>query len=540
MSNIRKIQSEQKTNLLTNIINNWIKENNKISDNTKNIKFHNVSEWPNRSPFEFYNKNVIIPNINNPQKNIPFNKNEKLKVIKDNITQLISKNISDIEKEKENAPIKVSIHSQNKQTEKGSITIKQTANEEKEENKKILNNINNIPRKDFEEKNIIYNFGYSKEERIEPLKLSLNTKTIYEIENKDSELKNKNEENNNYNFVNDPYKENDNDTLINIEQYEMHEKIKDKKLIEIPKVLIVPKSEKEIAYYKEKDLFDEEIKEKDLNVTNEQMDILENYNHKSYNKFKEFKEPKNFGMIHPYLNYKYHKKNTKDKFYLNEQRKKKLLHILQKQKVIINNIGTKKNYTNIYNRKNNLIKNNSLLNEYQLHQEQKKHLLLRKVFRSYSTNDYYNNNSWEKRQQMLERKKAYSTIVFLNERKNMEERKNARMIRRIRINEERKKARENDKEEENEDGYENEDEGEENKLPEIKQRVNNEEKDAINYEKNKVYTNSYNPLKKYRFKQKEEEKIINTMAKHNPQLEKLLYNNEIYKMKLDDIKSHVK
>ena len=30
MSNIRKIQSEQKTNLLTNIINNWIKENNKI------------------------------------------------------------------------------------------------------------------------------------------------------------------------------------------------------------------------------------------------------------------------------------------------------------------------------------------------------------------------------------------------------------------------------------------------------------------------------------------------------------------------------
>ena len=60
MSEIRKIQNEKKTTLLTNIINNWIKENNKITDNTKNIKYQNISDWPKRSPFEFYNKNLYI------------------------------------------------------------------------------------------------------------------------------------------------------------------------------------------------------------------------------------------------------------------------------------------------------------------------------------------------------------------------------------------------------------------------------------------------------------------------------------------------
>ena len=44
------------------------------------------------------------------------------------------------------------------------------------------------------------------------------------------------------------------------------------------KVLILPKSEKEIAYYKEKDLFDEEVKDNEVNISQDQMDILENEN----------------------------------------------------------------------------------------------------------------------------------------------------------------------------------------------------------------------------------------------------------------------
>ena len=37
MSSIRQMQNVQKTNLLTNVINTWIKENNNISNSLRNI-----------------------------------------------------------------------------------------------------------------------------------------------------------------------------------------------------------------------------------------------------------------------------------------------------------------------------------------------------------------------------------------------------------------------------------------------------------------------------------------------------------------------
>jgi hypothetical protein len=159
-------------------------------------------------------------------------------------------------------------------------------------------------------------------------------------------------------------------------------------------------------------------------------------------------------------------------------------------------------------------------------------------------NDYYNENNWEKRQQMLEKKKDYSTIVLLNERRNIEERKNARLIRRIRLNEERKQMEKylSDEEDEEYDYEKDNDDENMNKLPEIKQRKFREEdkKEENIYNLKKVYTNSYNPLKKYRLKRKEGEKIVNTMMKHNPQLEQLLYNHDIYQMKLENIRKHIK
>ena len=532
MSEIRRIENEKKTNLLANVINNWIKENNKITDNTKNIKIQNISDWPKRSPFEFYNKNIIIPNTNNITNNIiknnfVINKSQKLKSINDNINELITKNRN--EQNNGNNNIKVSLLSQNKKTLSGSVTIKPFSNEEKPEDK-IIPSINiPIHRKNYEEKNIIYDFGYSKEERLEPLKLSLNKKQVNYFDT-DSESKNKNNENNVYNLTFEK-KEEKNENL-NIIENEEYENINEKEEVnKEPRILIVPKSEKEIKYYKEKDLFDEEIKENDLDVTKDQMDILENGIDKRYNAYNELSKQKNFEIKHPYLEYDYYKMRYKDKFENNYKRQEKLYNMLQKQKMIINNIMLRKFYINNNNiNTKKLLRNKSSTNN----NEQGNHLPKR-YFRSYSMNDYYNENNWEKRQQMLEKKKDYSTIVLLNERRNIEERKNARLIRRIRLNEERKQMEKylSDEEDEEYDYEKDNDDENMNKLPEIKQRKFREEdkKEENIYNLKKVYTNSYNPLKKYRLKRKEGEKIVNTMMKHNPQLEQLLYNHDIYQMK---------
>ena len=541
MSEIRRIENEKKTNLLANVINNWIKENNKITDNTKNIKIQNISDWPKRSPFEFYNKNIIIPNTNNITNNIiknnfVINKSQKLKSINDNINELITKNRN--EQNNGNNNIKVSLLSQNKKTLSGSVTIKPFSNEEKPEDK-IIPSINiPIHRKNYEEKNIIYDFGYSKEERLEPLKLSLNKKQVNYFDT-DSESKNKNNENNVYNLTFEK-KEEKNENL-NIIENEEYENINAKEEVnKEPRILIVPKSEKEIKYYKEKDLFDEEIKENDLDVTKDQMDILENGIDKRYNAFNELSKQKNFEIKHPYLEYDYYKMKYKDKFENNYKRQEKLYNMLQKQKMIINNIMLRKFYINNNNiNTKKLLRNKSSTNN----NEQGNHLPKR-YFRSYSMNDYYNENNWEKRQQMLEKKKDYSTIVLLNERRNIEERKNARLIRRIRLNEERKQMEKylSDEEDEEYDYEKDNDDENMNKLPEIKQRKFREEdkKEENIYNLKKVYTNSYNPLKKYRLKRKEGEKIVNTMMKHNPQLEQLLYNHDIYQMKLENIRKHIK
>ena len=541
MSEIRRIENEKKTNLLANVINNWIKENNKITDNTKNIKIQNISDWPKRSPFEFYNKNIIIPNTNNITNNIiknnfVINKSQKLKSINDSINELITKNRN--EQNNGNNNIKVSLLSQNKKTLSGSVTIKPFSNEEKPEDK-IIPSINiPIHRKNYEEKNIIYDFGYSKEERLEPLKLSLNKKQVNYFDT-DSESKNKNNENNVYNLTFEK-KEEKNENL-NIIENEEYKNINAKEEVnKEPRILIVPKSEKEIKYYKEKDLFDEEIKENDLDVTKDQMDILENGIDKRYNAYNELSKQKNFEIKHPYLEYDYYKMRYKDKFENNYKRQEKLYNMLQKQKMIINNIMLRKFYINNNNiNTKKLLRNKSSTNN----NEQGNHLPKR-YFRSYSMNDYYNENNWEKRQQMLEKKKDYSTIVLLNERRNIEERKNARLIRRIRLNEERKQMEKylSDEEDEKYDYEKDNDDENMNKLPEIKQRKFREEdkKEENIYNLKKVYTNSYNPLKKYRLKRKEGEKIVNTMMKHNPQLEQLLYNHDIYQMKLENIRKHIK
>lgn len=549
---MRNLHNEKKTNLLTNIINNWIKENNHTLNNKNKIKYKNVSDWPKRSPFEFQNKNLIIPNNFNPQNKI--NKSQKLKSINDNINLLIYKNKR--ENNSESKRIKVSLLSQDKKTPTGTIIIQPISNEQSKENQTLPNNINK--RNEYEEKEIEYNFGYTKEERIEPLKLSL---INYKFYNNGEESKTNNQilMRNGYNITSIDMKKDNN---INIEQNnnQVEDAINNNDLIKEdllvknePKVLIVPKSEKEIAYYKEKDLFDEEIKDNDAHITKDQMENLDNDLNHIFKTFDESEKQKKFNIVHPYCDYKYHSiesegiynniDNLKAIYYKKYKRQENLNNMIRKQRMILKNIISNNN--KIFNKKYNLLKSKSSLYEYELNREKEKDLIKKKIFKSFSANDYFNEINWEKRQVMYEKKKVYSIEVLLNEKRNLEERKRARMIRLLRLEEEKQKLYEDVKVNKDYDVIKIEKNREKiNKLPDIKKGRNyfKEYDKNINYDINnkRIYTNSFNPLKKYKLKKNEQEKILNTIIKHNPKIEELLNNHDLYNAKFEDIKSHIK
>jgi len=544
MSSVRNIHIEQKTSLLSNIINNWIKENNHTVNNKNKIKFQNVSDWPKRSPFEFQNKNLIIPNNPTTKNNDSFNKNQKLKSINDNINLLISKNKD--ENSYESTPIKVSILSQNINTSTGSIMIKPINNESSKDNQ--VEPDNNNRRNEYEEKDIDYIFGYSKEERIEPLKLSLKTPNFNNYK-QEPKL-------NSYNITSINIKKEDD---INIEQDKPIEENAPNDIIEDdleikeePKVLILPKAEKEIAYYKEKDLFDEEVKENDneANISQDQMNILGDVNNKIFKSFNKKEKQKKFEIIHPYCDYKYHsieaeesKNNIKAIFYKKFKRQENLFNMLRKQRIILNNIISKNNQ--IIKKKYKLSKCKSSIYEYELNKEKEKNEIKKKFIKSYSTNEYYNRENWEKRQDMYEKKKLYSIEVSLNEKRALEERRRARILKLMKYNEERQKLYEEEKKDEDDDEIDMDNEGEKkDKLPSIKKWKNNfkeyDKENIDNIFKKRIYTNSYNPLKKFKLKKNNEEKIIKTIIKHNPQFGELLNNHDIYNAKLNDIKSHIK
>ena len=543
MTSIKEIQNEQKTHLLANIINNWLKENNNIYNSKKKIKFQNVSDWPKRSPFEFYNKNLIIPNNYISLNDLKNDKspNQKLKIINDNVNQIISKKRSENnENNNQNESIKISIISPNKKAQAGSVTIKQISNEQKEENKKIeTNKITQQIKKeknDNKEKEIMESFGYNKEEKIKSLKLSLNKRPLYPNEKEYLTVDNllNNENNKTLKQI---------DENINIEQNKVQENIiRNEDIKKEPKMLILPKSEKEIAYYKEKDLFDEEIKVNDVDdftISQEQMNIINIGLNKIYKGYRKISKRNKFKIFHPYCEYDYHHFDAKEKSIANvidynNKKQEKLYDMLKKQKQIINNIFIKRknnilSKNNLNNNKDKLSKNISSIYENKLNRLRENYIKNKKCFRSYSTSDYYNEINWEKRQQMLEKQKDYSIVVLYNKRKNLEARKNAMLIKKILLDKQIQKEWEESKKDflMDEEGYED-DNVNNDILPEIKSRNNNKEESikVFNYIiKNKAF--SHNTLNKYALKKNEQEKIINTMIKHNPKLEQLLYKYNI-------------
>ena len=588
----------------------WIDENNKkftdINDsdrgfpyeqiidnkiiNKSEIDYNNLPNWPKRSPFEFYNKNVIIPDNYKLSKN--YNNNERLNPIKDNLNPFISKNETETNEIKKINDVKISLIKPNLQeNENNYIIIQQNPSNDNEENNNLdknENDENNDVKNDFSfvEQDIIYNFGYKKEERLEPIHLSLIKDTIADDEEKitkfqnqiqkeklEQSLKEKNlfsNRNKNRNKT-----KNENNNINNIYDYRNKDDLNIKNII-------LSKTEKDIEYFKEKDLFDEEINDENFNVTQKQMNAMDEETNKYYNYYKEASKKKNFNIIHPYLEYeKYIQKekinnlqNSIDNHLTisekNLLRQNRLKPILDKQKSIINNIMFRKYNLNNNNSMNDIkmkykleknnsssvITNNSLDKKYKYNPTQKNLL----KYQSYTIKDYrdkYFNEKikdfgglganlggeeWKKRQRLLERKKDYSKYVLFNEKINMQEKRNLRynkskLIKKIKIKENN---------ENNDIIAKNDDNNLNNfKFPLIKPKLNKEGKkdsDNINKDenKNKVYISAFFPLKKYKVKKETDEDKFNKILENNSQLGILYQNHNMFNSKFENIKSHIK
>ena len=269
------------------------------------------------------------------------------------------------------------------------------------------NKISNLP-KINNDKNIKYN---------KVIKVLLDNES--EIKNKTKDISNLNNDNNDINksddFKNNFYK-------YNFEQSEKIESLKDLKLIKntigeekiepmkIDKNMIkynlenkkiktnaesnLKKKEdkNKIERYKEENNKNGEKGELDLsynfeddalNVTQQQMEIMDNEVNKIYNKYKNNIKIKNFKMNHPLLKY-----NIKEKAYNNldfgvyhmtkEERQKRLYPLLEKQKIILekikkdnisrSNISSSNNNDSDNQTQNKINKSNKLFSPFKLNQ----------------------------------------------------------------------------------------------------------------------------------------------------------------------------
>ena len=589
--------------------NNDFYKNEEIMDNKIindiGTNYDNIPNWPKRSPFEYYNKNVIIPeNYKIPSGDINYlEKNEKLNPINDDLNKYIHKNESQIDLNNDNSNnIKVSLITPNIKENNNNIilinpNIDRENNENIDNNNNILSNIkssntrkinqsnrdNNGNKEILEGKDIIYNFGYNKEDRLESLKLSLIKNTIgeYEIDNllvfKNT---NKKEHNDIKNIKNEYSKPEKNNKLSNnlIEEKVTSNINADRNNLELNnKNSEISKKEKQLEYYKEKDLFDEKIQEQGLNITQNQMNTLDVDSNKCYNYFKELSKRKEFEIIHPYLEYdrynerlKYSHQSLDNHLTIsqkNEIRQRRLKPILEKQKTIINDIINKKYNLNTQNSVNDIntkykmsnsnlsvFRNNSVENskKYGYYPLGKNKL----NYRSYSLQDYndkYKNNNmynlgigkiigseeWIKRKKLIDRKKQYSDFILFNEKKNMLEKnntiQNSKSIKKITINEVKNKDI-ND----NKDNYQINEKAN-IRFPLIKQKkIRKENNNYYNINEKKIYISPFYPLKKYKIKKETKEDKLNKIISRNPKLQLLFQNHNMFNINYENIKSHIK
>ena len=605
---VNQIQNNGDNYLLTNIMKTWIDEDlnknntketniinyDKIIDNTiiknSNINYDNLPNWPKRSPFEFYNKDVIIPE--DYKLSTVNNNNEKLNPIKDDLNPYSSKNKT--ESDNNDKEVKISLiypNINNNNETDNNILINKIPEKENniEENNIEEDNINieknnleenhnknNDKKNDFsfEEQDNEYKFGNEKEGKLEPIKLSLIRDTIGDDEEKISQFHNQIEKEKYEQSLKDNYLnniKNPNQKLTNLYNYRNdYNELKKKKRI-------LTKTEKELEYFKEKDLFDEEIDDENFNITQQQMNMLDKETNKNYNYFKEALKKKNFEINHPYLDYEKFLQNENQSIdnhlsisQKNELKQIRLKPIIYKQKTIINNIILKKQNLNSHNSMNNIYSNNKILNnnnssssssifvnntiEQNYRNNQKKNNTLN--YRVYSIKDYrskYKNEKigkfgglganiggeeWTKRQNLLERKKEYSNYIIFNEKRNLEEKKSypykGKLIKKIKIN------NENNNSDELKDII---DDKKDLKFPLIKSKISKNNiinNDNLNKKEKKIYINSFLPLKKYKIKKETEDEKFNKIIGNNPKLDILFKNHNMYNIRFEKIKSHIK
>ena len=602
-----------KTKLLKNINNeennldfNEQLLDNKITNNSE-VNYFNLPNWPKRSPFEYYNKNIIIPD-NYKISTIDNNnseKYEKLNPINDNLNPLIPKSnnnsdnitVSIINPNKENISIHdISNNGNNinnnnfigKDFDKHNInnSIKNIIDKPNNDilNENDNNENYNAENESVDEQDIIYNNGYNKDEKVEPIQLLLIKDSIgedeksialfhnkiqkekYEQKLKEENAKMKNKKTKIHNHINKSSSNSNNH--INRNKTELNN----------AKIKQISKSEKDIKYFQEKDLFDEKINNQILNITQKQMDILDEETNRFYNYFKEISKRKKFEIMHPYLEYEKFKLREKISQHSmdnhltllekNEIKQKRLKPIIDKQKSIIKDIiNNKKNNFNIHNHvsmsdinsnykitNNNISSNSSIFinNSIDYNKKNKKNSI-RKNFlnlRSYSKNDYrkkYENQKinslgglganiggeeWQKRQKLLEKKKQYSDFILFNKNRNLEMPQKYKLIKKIKINDNNDSNNNiNEK-----DKYLND-----FKFPLIKHKLMKKDNNIINNKKeNKVYISSFCPTKKYKIKKETNEEKFNKILSKNQQLEILFHNHNKFNKKFENIKSHMK
>ena len=304
--NNNKTKEDQESQLLQQIC-----EQNKIYCNDSkiyrneniNFNFNDLEKWPKRSPYEFTNKNILIPeDYKIPSNNVKDLKKQKLKKIDD---EYYFEDISQ-------SPL------ENRQIDQNNMPKVRVVFPEIQNNNKIINIDKNIRKNDINNSNnneIIYNFGYKKEDRLIPLKLDLIKDTIDEQE---IEYQN--------------YKK-ENSLRKDTNQLNRNIKIREKtKRYYINNINNYSKDNTENNSDKIKSL-NQEV-DQEFNLTLKQMNIMGEEVNKIYNDYKKMTKEKEFYFNHPYIKYKdnpeqnriIYKNKYTPPFYVRNKNKNKILN----------------------------------------------------------------------------------------------------------------------------------------------------------------------------------------------------------------------